>query len=109
MSVSSSLATSFTGAKFETHLFLNSVSSSRSASQYRIFCNPSRGRRSLIQRDASLNPRCEVASEAVVDTRSSSVSALEQLKTSAADSGFSFPFFLKKKKKKNSCSFIYGS
>ncbi|KAJ9674103.1 hypothetical protein PVL29_023572 [Vitis rotundifolia] len=88
MAVSSSLAASFTGAKLETPLFLNSVSSSRSSSQYRIFCKPARTRRSLIQRGASLNSRCEVASDALVDTdstRSSSVSALEQLKTSAAD------------------------
>ena len=95
MAVSSSLAASFTGAKLETPPFLNSVSSSRSSSQYRIFCKPARTRRSLIQRGASLNSRCEVASDALVDTdstRSSSVSALEQLKTSAADSEFSFPF-----------------
>ncbi|CBI19316.3 unnamed protein product, partial [Vitis vinifera] len=88
MAVSSSLAASFTGAKLETPPFLNSVSSSRSSSQYRIFCKPARTRRSLIQRGASLNSRCEVASDALVDTdstRSSSVSALEQLKTSAAD------------------------
>ena len=93
--MSSSLAASFTGAKLETPPFLNSVSSSRSSSQYRIFCKPARTRRSLIQRGASLNSRCEVASDALVDTdstRSSSVSALEQLKTSAADSEFSFPF-----------------
>lgn len=86
--MSSSLAASFTGAKLETPLFLNSVSSSRSSSQYRIFCKPARTRQSLIQRGASLNSRCEVASDALVDTdstRSSSVSALEQLKTSAAD------------------------
>lgn len=86
--MSSSLAASFTGAKLETPLFLNSVSSSRSSSQYRIFCKPARIRQSLIQRGASLNSRCEVASDALVDTdstRSSSVSALEQLKTSAAD------------------------
>lgn len=86
--MSSSLAASFTGAKLETPPFLNSVSSSRSSSQYRIFCKPARTRRSLIQRGASLNSRCEVASDALVDTdstRSSSVSALEQLKTSAAD------------------------
>ncbi|XP_034676510.1 glutamyl-tRNA reductase 1, chloroplastic-like [Vitis riparia] len=88
MAVSSSLAASFTGAKLETPLFLNLVSSSRSSSQYRIFCKPARIRQSLIQRGASLNSRCEVASDALVDTdstRSSSVSALEQLKTSAAD------------------------
>lgn len=86
--MSSSLAASFTGAKLETPLFLNLVSSSRSSSQYRIFCKPARTRQSLIQRGASLNSRCEVASDALVDTdsaRSSSVSALEQLKTSAAD------------------------
>lgn len=96
MAVSSSLATSFTGLKLETTLFLNSVSSSRSSSQSRVLCKPSRLRRSLIHRAANLNPRCEVVSDAVVDTesnRSSSVSALEQLKISAADSGFSFPLF----------------
>lgn len=93
MAVSSSLAASFSTAKLETPLFLNSVSSSRSSSQYRIFCKPARSRRYLSQRRAYFIPRCEVASDALVEAdsaRSSSVSALEQLKTSAADSWFSF-------------------
>ncbi|EXC01154.1 Glutamyl-tRNA reductase 1 [Morus notabilis] len=84
------VSTSFAGAKLEA-LLLNTASSSRvssassSSSQLSSFCKPIRSRRVLIQRGV----RCEVASsDASLQTdklASSNISALEQLKTSAAD------------------------
>lgn len=96
MAVSSSLATSFAGVKFQTLVFCNSSSSlaasTRSShSQIRILYEPSK--RGLVKRGLSLNPRAELLSDVdvrkvneVVDlNKSPSLSALEQLKTSAAD------------------------
>lgn len=107
MAVSSGFATTLAGAKMET-LLLNSTSSSSSSSgssslrahlvlppqQIRVFCRPTTRnnyRKILNQRGGV---KCEVAAstDAVVETDSnidpakvSSFSALEQLKTSAAD------------------------
>uniref|UniRef100_A0A5B6ZUL8 Glutamyl-tRNA reductase n=1 Tax=Davidia involucrata TaxID=16924 RepID=A0A5B6ZUL8_DAVIN len=94
------VSSAFAGAKLETLLLSNSASSSSprsTPSQIRIFCKPTRNRRTLIQRGwASFNPaiRCEVAPDVLVQTTdkidpnaasSSSLSALEQLKASAVD------------------------
>ncbi|KAA8528402.1 hypothetical protein F0562_035757 [Nyssa sinensis] len=88
------VSSAFAGTKLETLLLGNSAASS--PSQIRIFCKPTRSRRNLIQRGwGYFNPaiRCEAASDVLVQTTdkvefkaaSSSLSALEQLKTSAAD------------------------
>lgn len=88
------VSSSFAGPKLETLLLCNnasSTSSRASPSQIRILCKPARTRRTVFQRGVSLNPRCEVNSDVLVqdnnkiELRASSVSALEQLKTSAAD------------------------
>lgn len=86
--------TSFTASKLEVPLPKASPSSRASspASQLPIRLQPIRIRKTLIQRGV----RCEVAaSDALVQT--DKLSALEQLKTSAADSNsprFSFLHFL---------------
>uniref|UniRef100_A0A2P2IWU3 Glutamyl-tRNA reductase n=1 Tax=Rhizophora mucronata TaxID=61149 RepID=A0A2P2IWU3_RHIMU len=105
MAVSYGFAAALAGAKMETFL-LNSASSSSVASspvrpplQLRVFCKPNRRfhRRMLEQRGGV---RCEVAtsndvgveSDATTDLANvSSLSALEQLKASAADSESLFP------------------
>ncbi|KAF4353533.1 hypothetical protein CsatB_008623 [Cannabis sativa] len=88
------VSTSFAGAKLEALLFKSSsanttTSTSRvapSSSPLSSFCKPIRARRALIQRGVV---RCDVsASETSVQTNEpggSNISALEQLKTSAAD------------------------
>lgn len=95
------VSSSFAGPKLETLLLCNHSSSSSSTSsracptQIRILCKPARTRRVVIQRGVGFSPRCEVAStssdvsvqvENKIDiSRASSLSALEQLKTSGAD------------------------
>uniref|UniRef100_A0A5B6ZST7 Glutamyl-tRNA reductase n=1 Tax=Davidia involucrata TaxID=16924 RepID=A0A5B6ZST7_DAVIN len=98
------VSSAFAGTKLETLLLSNSAASSSSSrpssSQIGIFCKPTRTRRTLIQRGwGSFNPaiRSEVASDVFVQSTdkidpnaasspsSSSLSALQQLKTSAAD------------------------
>ena len=89
------VSSAFAGAKLETLLAGASATSSPavalSPSQIRVLCKPTRTKRALIHRTGP-NIRCEVASDVLVqsdpntDSRSSSsLSALEQLKTSAAD------------------------
>lgn len=110
MAVSSGFATTLAGAKMET-LLLNSSSSSFSSSsssslraylvppnQVRVFCKPTRNNyaRMLTRRGGGGGVRCEVAASTdnvVIETdtnidlaKVSSLSALEQLKTAAADS-----------------------
>lgn len=113
------VSSAFAGVKLESILLGNnaaattsswssSSSSSSSTHQIRgIFCKPTRTRRALIQRADRFNPtttvRCEVAASDVQTTAekiksntgssfSSSLSALEQLKTSAGDSKYiTFP------------------
>ena len=88
------ISTSFSGAKLEALLLKSSSSSSGSssrastASHLSVIGKPSKNRRNLIQRGVI---RCETASsDVVVKTddpgNASGISALEQLKTSAADS-----------------------
>ncbi|XP_059641735.1 glutamyl-tRNA reductase 1, chloroplastic-like isoform X2 [Cornus florida] len=91
------VSSAFAGAKLETLLLGNTSSTRSSPSQNGVFCKPTRTRRTLIQRGwASFNPtvRSEVASDVSLQTSdkidtntasSSSLFALEQLKTSAAD------------------------
>lgn len=92
MAVSTGFASAFAGAKLET-LLLNPSSSTPSPLTHlapqnvRVSCRPNRNRRLLVQR-----VRCEVStSDASIGAdrldaaKASSVSALEQLKTSAAD------------------------
>ena len=86
------VSTSFAGAKLEA-LFLKSSSSRASPSSQlpSIFGKPIRSRKSLIQRGAvvPLRPvRCEVAASDV-SIQTDKLSALEQLKASAADSNAS--------------------
>lgn len=86
----------FTGAKLES-LPLRNAGASTSA-PIAVFCNPGRGRMALIQKGSfNFAVRCESATtdvvaqtEASADSANvalaSSLSALQQLKTSAADS-----------------------
>ncbi|KAL6955320.1 glutamyl-tRNA reductase [Sarracenia purpurea var. burkii] len=103
------VSSAFAGAKLETLLLSNSpaaaaVSSSAvalSPSQTRIICKPTRTRRALIPR-GGLTIRCDGASDVLTQTAdkadpnsvsgssSPSLSALELLKTSAADSASIF-------------------
>ncbi|XP_010254658.1 PREDICTED: glutamyl-tRNA reductase 1, chloroplastic-like [Nelumbo nucifera] len=91
MAATSGFATSFSGVKLESLLSSSRISSSTSSSsQVRLFCKPAGNRRRIATRGLSLNPRCEAASDVLVqdenvDSRASSVFILEQLKTSAAD------------------------
>ncbi|KAF8406145.1 hypothetical protein HHK36_008225 [Tetracentron sinense] len=90
MVATSGFAASFAGVKMESLLPCKISSSKASPSQIPIFCNPSRNLRRVSERGVSLNPRCEAVSDVLVhddkiNSRVSSVSALEQLKTSAAD------------------------
>lgn len=100
------VSSAFLGAKLETLIVSNSAAAvpppSRSLSsaalnpcQIRVFCKPTRTRRAVVER-GRLAIRCEVASDVLVqtagdvdqnvsDSRSTSLSALEQLKTSAVD------------------------
>jgi glutamyl-tRNA reductase len=100
------VSSAFLGAKLETLIVSNSAAAvpppSRSLSsaalnpcQIRVFCKPTRTRRALVER-GRLAIRCEVSSDVLVqtagdvdqnvsDSRSTSLSALEQLKTSAVD------------------------
>lgn len=92
--------TTFSGAKLEA-LLLKSASSSSSASSSRassashfsLFSKPIKNRRTLIQKRVI---RCEADSDVVFKTDEPSIgnamSALEQLKTSAADSKFCSQF-----------------
>lgn len=104
------VSTSFAGAKLEALLLKSSsanatTSSSRAVASSTSFYKPIRTRRALFQRGV----RCEVASSDVsvqndqAGAGASNVSALEQLKTSAADSmslsHFTLLFNLEKKKK----------
>ncbi|KAF8404773.1 hypothetical protein HHK36_009662 [Tetracentron sinense] len=86
MAATSGFSASFAGLKMDSLLPCKSSSLRASPFQIRI----SQNRRRVVERGVSLNPRCEVVSEVLVqtdkiDSRASSVSALEQLKTSAAD------------------------
>ncbi|CAM8936523.1 hypothetical protein QQ045_014781 [Rhodiola kirilowii] len=80
------------GPKLETLLARNQ-STSASASQMRILCTPNRSRRAVVRRKvglAAMTTRSEAQVEVVIEeekseARASSVSALELLKTSAAD------------------------
>ncbi|CAM8939060.1 unnamed protein product [Rhodiola kirilowii] len=80
------------GPKLETLLARNQ-STSASALQMRILCTPNRSRRAVVQRKvglAAMTTRSEAQVEVVIEeekseARASSVSALELLKTSAAD------------------------
>ncbi|XP_010275509.1 PREDICTED: glutamyl-tRNA reductase 1, chloroplastic-like [Nelumbo nucifera] len=95
MSAASGFATSFAGVTLESLLSYSSQSrvsssSSSSSSQLRLFCKPVGNRRWICSRGVTLNPMCEVPSNGLfqdekIDSRSTSVSILEQLKTSAAD------------------------
>lgn len=88
------IPTAFSGAKLES--LSSSAAGTSPAASVGLFCNPCRVRRLRIQKGL-LNSgiRCEVAASDVLDqsqsqrsgnvTSSSSLSALEQLKTSAAD------------------------
>ncbi|KAF7137186.1 hypothetical protein RHSIM_Rhsim07G0214800 [Rhododendron simsii] len=89
------VSSAFGGAKLETLLLSNSAAAVPPC-QIRVFCKPARTGRALIRRGGPAI-RCEVASDVLVqaaggidqnassDSRSPSLSALEQLKTSAAD------------------------
>ncbi|KAF5739811.1 glutamyl-tRNA reductase 1 chloroplastic-like [Tripterygium wilfordii] len=107
MAVASGFATTLAGAKLETLLLNSSKSSSSSAAaalrghssnQVRLLCKPTRNcRRALVQRGGI---RCDVsASDVTVESgkvdpsNASTISALEQLKISGADSMFSFVGF----------------
>ncbi|KAF5935940.1 hypothetical protein HYC85_027069 [Camellia sinensis] len=88
------VSSAFAGAKVESLLLSNTGGSSSSlsrSSQIPVLCKPSRTRRALIQR-GGLSICCEIVSEVLVDPNRASVSpcpslsALEQLKASAADS-----------------------
>ncbi|KAK4434266.1 Glutamyl-tRNA reductase 1, chloroplastic [Sesamum alatum] len=94
------VSSAFVGAKLETVLLSNSASSSMTASasaaQAALLCKPiaARPKRAAVIRRNSGMIRCEVVPEALVQTEkldptnaasASSLSALEQLKTSAAD------------------------
>lgn len=99
------VSTSFSGAKLEALLLKSAATSSTtrgsSNSQLPLVCKSIRSRRIQFQRSgfSSLSPvKSELASSDVLvqndeidQPKSSSLSALEQLKTSAADSMF-FPF-----------------
>lgn len=85
------IPTAFSGAKLES---LSSSASAASPASIGLFCNPGRVRRLSIQKGLfNSGIRCEVSASDVVDqsqssgnvTSSSSLSALEQLKSSAAD------------------------
>ncbi|MCD9561207.1 GTP-binding protein gtr1 [Datura stramonium] len=85
------IPTAFSGAKLES---LSSSAAATSPASIGLFCNPGRVRRLPIQKGLfNSGIRCEVAASDVLDqsqssgnvTSSSSLSALEQLKTSAAD------------------------
>lgn len=85
------IPTAFSGAKLES---LSSSAAATSPASIGLFCNPGRVRRLSIQKGLfNSGIRCEVAASDVLDqsqssanvTSSSSLSALEQLKTSAAD------------------------
>lgn len=93
-SMITSLSSSSSSSSSLTFLHCNSSSSSLAyvPSQLRIDLKPVGVRRSISDRgSARVNPRCEVASERTTDVgspsavKSSSLSALEALKTSAAD------------------------
>lgn len=86
------IPTAFSGPKLES---LSSSAAAASPASIGLFCNPGRVRRLSIQKGLfNSGIRCEVAASDVVDqsqssgnvTSSSSLSALEQLKSSAADS-----------------------
>ena len=97
------VSTSFSGAKLEALLFKSASNSSStrnlSSSHLPGFCKSIRTRRILFQRTgvSSFTPfKCELASSDVLvqndeidPPKSSNLSALEQLKTSAVDSMFS--------------------
>ncbi|KAL2242197.1 glutamyl-tRNA reductase 1, chloroplastic [Sesamum indicum] len=94
------VSSAFVGAKLETLLLSNSASSSASAAQAGLICKPvaARPKRAALIRRNSGMIRCEAVPDFVVQTEkldpinaasssasASSLSALEQLKTSAAD------------------------
>ncbi|OVA18968.1 Quinate/shikimate 5-dehydrogenase/glutamyl-tRNA reductase [Macleaya cordata] len=89
MASASGFATSVAGVKTMESLICKN-SSKGSPSQFRIFCKPIGNKRRIVKRGVSLNPRCDVEPEVLVandknDSRASSFSALEQLKSSAVD------------------------
>ncbi|XP_077234013.1 glutamyl-tRNA reductase 1, chloroplastic-like [Tasmannia lanceolata] len=80
------MAMSFAGANMETFLFRTS----RVYPQMGISFRPTRNRIRVLERRVVLNPRCEIRSDSLVqkekiESMASSLSALEQLKTSAGD------------------------
>ncbi|KAL0322928.1 UNVERIFIED_CONTAM: Glutamyl-tRNA reductase 1, chloroplastic [Sesamum angustifolium] len=94
------VSSAFVGAKLETLLLSNSASSSASAAQAGLLCKPvaARPKRAAVIRRNSGMIRCEAVPDVLVQTEkldpinaasssasASSLSALEQLKTSAAD------------------------
>lgn len=88
------IPTAFSGPKLES---LSSSAAVSSPASIGLFCNPGRVRRLPIQKGLfNSGIRCEVAASDVLDqsqssgnvTSSSSLTALEQLKTSAADSTY---------------------
>lgn len=99
------VSSTFSGAKLE-RLLINSCSSPSASSlracslshqQMKAFSKPNRGRKALAQRIGGV--RCEVAQSDAINegeqmdpSKASALSALEQLKTSAADSTFNFNF-----------------
>ena len=98
------VSSTFSGAKLES-LLVNSCSSSSASSlrvyfpcqqQMKAFSKPNRGRKGMVQRSGV---RCEVVQsdaalegEKIDPSKASALSALEKLKTSAADSTFIFNF-----------------
>lgn len=91
------VSSAFAGAKLESLLPCNASAAASPAPQ-RMFCKPARTTRAATNRGVWFNSpiKCEgLPSDVVVQSRTnaasvSSLSALEQLKTSAADSMFHF-------------------
>ncbi|KAK3031275.1 hypothetical protein RJ639_035575 [Escallonia herrerae] len=79
----------FAGAKLETLLLSNAATAASSSAQIGISCKPAQAGRRAPARRGGCAIRCEVAASDVLvgvnSASSSSLSALEQLKTSAAD------------------------
>ena len=95
-SMAMAVSSAFTGAKFETLIRSRASadgSTPTAAAHIRVLCKPIRTRRASIRRGGP-TVRCEVGSDVLVQintaSSSPSLSALEQLKTSAADSTLKF-------------------
>ncbi|XP_058069540.1 glutamyl-tRNA reductase 1, chloroplastic-like [Magnolia sinica] len=88
MAAANGFATAFAGAKMETLLCKPSICSSQIGISSK---NARNSRRRSFERRSFSSPRCDASSDSLVkeentaESRASSVSALEQLKTSAAD------------------------